>query len=266
MSEHADRYTHGHHESVLRSHRWRTAENSAAFLLPHLRPGLSLLDIGCGPGNITADLADRVAPGPTVGIDLPADVIAAAAVDHVRDNLIFRVDDVYALDIDDDTYDVVYAHQVLQHLSDPVAALKEMRRVATPGGLVAVRDSDYGAFVWSPADPVLTRWNELYHELTRHNRAEADAGRYLHTWVRSAGFDDIELSHSAWTFQSETDRAWWGGVWADRALQSEFARQCLEYGLCDAAELQSISDAFRRWAAEPEGLFVLLHGEVLARK
>jgi ubiquinone/menaquinone biosynthesis C-methylase UbiE len=266
MPENPDRYSHGHHESVLRSHRWRTAENSAAFLLPHLRPGMSLLDIGCGPGNITADLAERVGDGPVVGLDLPPDVIATAAADHVRPNLTFRVGDVYALDIADDTFDVAYAHQVLQHLSDPVAALREMRRVVKPGGVVAVRDSDYGAFVWSPADPVLTRWLELYHQLTIRNRAEADAGRYLHTWVRAAGFDDFQLSHSAWTFQSEADRTWWGGVWADRALHSEFARQCLEEGLCDQAELQQISDAFRRWAAEPEGLFVLLHGEVIARK
>jgi SAM-dependent methyltransferase len=227
---------------------------------------MSLLDIGCGPGNITADLAGRVADGPVLGLDLPPDVIANAAAEHVRPNLTFRVGDVYALDMADDTYDVVYAHQVLQHLGDPIAALKEMRRVTKPGGIVAVRDSDYGAFVWSPADPMLTRWLELYHQLTVRNRAEADAGRYLHTWVRAAGFDDFQLSHSAWTFQNENDRAWWGGVWADRALHSEFARQCLEYGLSDEAELHRISDAFRRWAAEPEAVFVLLHGEVLARK
>ena len=72
-------YTHGHHESVLRSHRWRTVENSAAYLIPHLRPGLSLLDVGCGPGTITADFAGRLAPGRVCGIDPSADVVAAAA-------------------------------------------------------------------------------------------------------------------------------------------------------------------------------------------
>ncbi len=62
-------YTHGHHESVLRSHRWRTAANSAAYLLPYLRPGQDLLDIGCGPGTLTGDLARAVSPGRVVGID-----------------------------------------------------------------------------------------------------------------------------------------------------------------------------------------------------
>ena len=68
-----ERYTHGHVEPVMRSHRWRTAANSAAYLLPHLAPGTSLLDVGCGPGNITVDLAARVAPGRVVGIDASPD-------------------------------------------------------------------------------------------------------------------------------------------------------------------------------------------------
>jgi len=74
-------YTHGHHESVLRSHTWRTAENSSAYLLPHLRPGMSVLDVGCGPGTITADLARQVDPGEVVGLDASAEVVAQAA-DH----------------------------------------------------------------------------------------------------------------------------------------------------------------------------------------
>src|SRR5665213_1303064 len=141
-------YTHGHHDSVLRSHRWRTADNSAAYLLPHLHPGLDLLDVGCGPGTITVDLAARVAPGSVVGIDASAEVIAEArsvADREATSNVTFRVGDVFALPFDDGSYDVVHAHQVLQHVGDPVAALAEMRRVCRPGGLVAARDADYPA-------------------------------------------------------------------------------------------------------------------------
>src|SRR4051794_23454404 len=131
-----DTYTHGHADSVLQSHRWRTVENSAAYLAPHLRPGLGVLDVGCGPGTITVDLAERVAPGRVVGLDVSADPLdearALAAGRGVQ--VPFEVGDVYALGAPDDSFDVVHAHQVLQHLTDPVAALREMARVCRPGG------------------------------------------------------------------------------------------------------------------------------------
>jgi precorrin-6B methylase 2 len=63
---------------VLRSQRGRTAENSAAYLLSHLRNGLDLLDIGCGPGTITLDLARIVGAGHAIGIDGAAAAIEAA--------------------------------------------------------------------------------------------------------------------------------------------------------------------------------------------
>ena len=115
-------YTHGHHESVLRSHTWRTAENSSAYLLPHLRPGQRLLDVGCGPGTITADLALLVAPGEAIGMDAAADVVAQAQ-EHARglgvENLRFEVADLFALGFPDASFDVIHLHQVLQHLERP---------------------------------------------------------------------------------------------------------------------------------------------------
>jgi ubiquinone/menaquinone biosynthesis C-methylase UbiE len=261
-----DTYSHGHHESVLRSHRWRTAENSAAYLLPHLAPGQSLLDVGCGPGNITLDLAERVAPGTVLGIDAAEDaVVAATEINTAPDRVTFAVGDVYALDVPDATYDVVHAHQVLQHLSHPVHALREMRRVTRPGGVVAARDGVYASFAWAPDDPLLVRWNELYHQITKHNRAEADAGRYLLGWAQQAGFTEVTASSSTWTFADPESRAWWGGLWADRVVASSFAEQAVEYGYSDRPELETISAAWRTWAEQPDGWFAVLHAEILAR-
>ena len=264
-----DTYTHGHHESVLRSHLSRTAENSAAYLLPELRPGMSLLDVGCGPGTITVDLARRVDPGRVVGLDRAGEVLDTARSllgPDAPPHLTFAAGDVYALDVEDASFDVVHAHQVLQHLSDPVAALREMHRVLVPQGLLAVRDGDYGAFVWAPADPLLDRWREVYTAVTRHNRADADAGRHLAAWVRAAGFTDFRVSSANWTFHTPDDRAWWGNLWADRTTSSAFGEQALAYGVSDREELEAIAGAFRRWADEPDGVFVVVNVEVLARR
>src|SRR5690349_25086699 len=106
----AEHYTHGHHETVLRSHIWRTALNSAAYLLPHLQQGMSILDVGCGPGTITVDLAELVAPGRVVGIDSSPEVVEQArahAAERGVTNVEFRVGDAYALEFADGEFDVV---------------------------------------------------------------------------------------------------------------------------------------------------------------
>jgi len=263
-----DIYTHGHHESVLRSHRWRTAENSAGYLLDSLHAGQDLLDVGCGPGTVSLDLARRVRPGRVVGLDRAAEVVEEAErlrVEAGMGNVTFVCGDVYSLDIADASFDVVHAHQVLQHLSQPVDALREMQRVLRPGGILAVRDADYGAFTWAPADPRLDRWLELYHAVTRANGADADVGRHLLAWVRAAGFVDLEVTSSTWTFADADNRAWWGGLWADRVRYSRFAEQAVEYGLSDTGELERMAEAFLRWADSDDGVFVITHVEILAR-
>ncbi len=261
------RYIHGHHESVLRSHTWRTAENSAGYLLASLAPGQRLLDVGCGPGTITADLAGRVAPGPVLGIDRSDEVVATASelAGPGAPNLTFAVGDVYHLDQDDGTFDVAHAHQVLQHLADPVAALVELRRVLRAGGTLAVRDGDYGAFTWWPADPLLTRWLDLYHQVARHDDGEPDAGRFLPHWVARAGFEDLTVTGSVWVYATPGEREWWGSLWADRVRYSAFGQHALDYGLSTADELEAVADAFTRWAATPDAVFVVPAVEVLAR-
>ena len=262
------RYTHGHHESVLRSHRWRTAENSAAYLLPHLQPGLGLLDVGCGPGTITVDLARRVGPGPVVGLDSAATVIDAAratGADSGVSNVRFVVGDAYRLDFADDSFDIVHAHQVLQHLSDPVGALTEMSRVCRPGGLLAARDGDYAGFTWYPADPGLDLWLEVYSRVARHNGGEPDGGRWLKAWARAAGLGDVTATASAWCFSDPVDRHWWGDLWADRMTESALGRRAVELGIVGTDDLKEIAAAWRGWAAHPDGWFGLLHGEILCR-
>ncbi|BCJ74359.1 hypothetical protein CS0771_39030 [Catellatospora sp. IY07-71] len=261
-------YTHGHHETVLVSHRWRTAANSAAYLLPHLRPGQTLLDVGCGPGTITAELADAVAPGRLTALELTEDALDLARAEIAARgtaNVEFRTGDVHALDVPDGSFDVVHAHQVLQHLADPAAALREMRRVCRPDGVVAARDADYAAFTWYPLIPALDEWLALYRTVARHNGGEPDAGRRLHAWARAAGCTDVTATASVWCYAAPEERAWWGGMWADRVVQSALARQAVALGLATADDLRRMADGWREWAAADDGWFIVPHGEVICR-
>ncbi|MER6780443.1 MULTISPECIES: methyltransferase domain-containing protein [unclassified Streptomyces] len=263
-------YTHGHHESVLRSHRWRTAANSAAYLIGELRPGMSVLDVGCGPGTITADLAELVAPGGRVtAVDAARDVLEQAAQyvaeRGLTDAVAFATADVHALDFPDDSFDVVHAHQVLQHVGDPVRALREMRRVCRPGGIVAARDADYAAMTWYPAEPGLDEWQALYRRVARANGGEPDAGRRLLSWARAAGFTQVASSATAWCYATPEETAWWSSLWADRTTASSYASLATRGGHATPAGLAAVAESWHRWAASPDAWFSVLNAEILAR-
>jgi SAM-dependent methyltransferase len=261
-----DVYTHGHADSVLRSHRWRTVENSAGYLRPFLTAGSRILDVGCGPGTITLDLAREVPHGSVVGLDRSAAVVAEARAgggEAGPRNVAFAVGDVYSLPYGDGAFDVVHAHQLLQHLSDPVGALREMGRVCATGGVVAARDSDYSAFTWWPHVPELAEWLDLYRAVARSNGAEPDAGRRLKAWARAAGLRVLASTAGVWCYSTEADVAWWGDLWADRVVESDLAGQATGRGLATAADLRRLADGWRRWADSPDAWFALLHGEVV---
>ena len=262
----SNRYTHGHEQSTLASHSVRTASNSAAYLLPHLKPGMDILDIGCGPGTITLDLAEIVAPGKVTGIEnVKAPLIAARAEAASRSDktTVFQLGNAMELPFESQSFDVVHAHQVLQHLTDPVAALREMLRVCKPGGWIAVRDADYAAMSWYPELTGLEHWRKTYRAAARANGAEPAAGRRLRAWAHAAGIRNPTVSASVWSYADAETCRWWGDSQANRCAGDVFSQQAKEQGLSEK-EIADIVSTWRQWGAEPDAWFCLVHGELLA--
>ena len=270
MAEPADdaahTYIHGHRPSILADHAGRSSADSATFMTHLLASGTVLLDVGCGPGTITCDLADLVAPTQLIGIDSATDAIEHArgqAAERGVTNVRFEAGDVYNLRFDDATFDVVYAHQVLQHLDRPVEALIEMRRVSRPGGTVAVRDADYATMVHAPHDDRMDRWLALYREVAVRSGGQPDAGRYLSQWLDAAGFVDIVTTTSTWTYTDDETRGRWRDLWVSRLLEARLGRLAEEHGLIDRPGLEDLAHAWRRWADAPQAFFAFLHGEAI---
>jgi len=268
-------YIHGHHPSVLRSHTWRTAENSCPHLLPHLNSrSLRILDIGCGPGTITVDLAARVPEGHVLGVDTSADVVAKAQA-HAKEkgikNVEFVVGDVYnlaALGLHESSFDVVHAHQVLQHIPDPLGAMREMRRFAKIGGVVAVRDVSFEACQWYPDVPVMRKWLDLYLQVAKGMGGDPNMGKSLHAVAMKAGFErkDIETSVGTWCFSTPEERAFWCGLWADRTVQSDFKKNAVTGGYVREEELTDIVEGWRELERREDGWFSVVHGQVICWK
>jgi len=263
-----DHYTHGHAAAVLQAHSRRTVEDSLAYGLAYLRPGMTVLDLGCGVGTITVGIAERVAPGWVIAADIHPGVIDQArqyARTRGVTNIDFQVMDAYHLDLADTSIDFAHAHQVLQHVSDPVAVLREMARVTKPGGIVAARDGDYESFTWYPADAGIEQWLRLYRTAARANDGEPDAGRHLLAWAHAAGLTQVIATSSNWTYSGETAQ-WWGSSWADRIQHSDLTRQLTESGLATMAEIESMAQSWLDWSTDPDAWFMLPNGEILATK
>ena len=234
----------------------------------YLSEATNLLDVGSGAGTITADFAKRLAPGRVTALEATEEALNLTRNEVKRNalnNVDFVVGDVHALEFADDSFDIVHAHQVLQHVNDPVQALREMKRVCKTGGIVAARDSDYAGFIWFPELPELDEWMDWYQKAARANNGEPNTGRHLLSWAQKAGFTDITSTSSTWCLSTPEARDWWGGMWADRILESKIAKQLLNKGIASQADLERISKSWREWAASEDAWMSIVHGEILCR-
>ena len=262
-------YTHGHAPAVVRQHAQRTVGEAAAFLLPHLRPDMRLLDVGCGPGSITRGLAERLPAGQVVGLDLSRETLESARRDAVARglmNLRYEEGSVYELSFPDGSFDVAYAHQVLQHLRERGLALSEMLRVVKPGGVVAVREVDWSTVAYFPRDPWIDRFIEVHLRTWYRNGGEPQVGRQLRALLNAAGVASLEITASVWCYATREETVEWGESYADRLLTSPMGERPVEYGFATRSDIESMAAAFRAWGSHPDAFWVFTHVEALGWK
>jgi ubiquinone/menaquinone biosynthesis C-methylase UbiE len=225
---------------------------------------MRLLDCGCGPGSITLGLATLVAPGETVGIDIdPASVELARqqVAEQKMANVCFEVADLYELPFPDASFDVVFSHAVLLHLREPVRALKQMKRVLKPGGLIAIRNDDTGGMLIAPPDLLLVQGWALLTAVVDHNGGNSRGAKNSRAWLREAGFAHTEASASYECYGTPAEIAWWSDLCISvlRTLEPRFT----ELGLAEPETVERIYAAWHTWGNHPDAFYAKAWCEAL---
>jgi ubiquinone/menaquinone biosynthesis C-methylase UbiE len=263
------KYGMGQDDKVLDSFSQRNVDNSAAYLTDAIQPHMKILDVGCGPGSITLDLARRVLKGHVTGLDTEA---ASATLDRARaqakvegiSNVDFVTGDALALPFPDGIFDIAHAHQILVHVTDPVRVIREMRRVTKPGGFVACREIDAPSQVIQPQIPDADAWIRLFWRTAEENGNNSRAGLHLLEWAREAGFerDRVKFSTSTWTYASPEERRMLANVvWG--TLNSVYADMVVKKGYVTKDDLARTAQAWEDWVSNENAFWTCMHGEIL---
>ena len=264
-----ERYIQGHDPSVIQALSARTASSDGAFFLPYLRPGMSLLDCGCGPGSITLGLAEAVDPGLVTGIDVEGREIehaSALAKNMGVTNANFLVGNVYQLEFADNSFDAVFAHAMIQYLATPEQALQEMRRVLKPDGLVGIRANARGTFIITPSNALLDEYMGLMDRFWRYNGGDPDIGVHLKTLLHQAGFARCEATAS-FEYAGDPESVHTRAQREIGRLESpQFLQQAVELGWVSAATLSHMADAWHEFSSNPDSFYAVGRCEAVGWK
>lgn len=146
---------------------------------------------------ITLGIASQIKPGRVTGIDLGRSQIERAQANATQagiDNALFLCANRYSLPFAKETFDRVFSHALMEHLSEPMRALHELFRVLKPGGAIGMCSPDWGGFVLTPPSPELADAVNAYKKLQSKNRGRCRSGQEFGLHLAAAGFTEIQLS------------------------------------------------------------------------
>ncbi|KAL6454367.1 SPAC1B3.06c Uncharacterized methyltransferase C1B3.06c [Candida maltosa Xu316] len=260
-------------QAYYNTHAWRTVENSAKYLIPVLKPDFKVLDVGSGPGTITIDFAKNYLPqGSIIGVEPTQELIDIANENKAKsapdlENVSFQYGSIYKLPFEDNSFDLVHAHQVVIHLQDPVKALKELQRVTKPGGYVCVRDADLESSIAYPEKfEALSR----YYTLKAKNAVSTDikAGRKLRGRAIEAGYtpENITTTFSSWFVADDSKiKKAWAEATTKRIKSGTEVADPNDPVKNDEINNEAIR-LWNEWKDDESSVFTLVHFEIIYKK
>ena len=266
-------YTMGYGPEFRKMLERRNAADCAAHLLPHLKPGMRLLDLGCGPGTISVGLADAVAPGELRGVDMEPtqiEMASAAAKAGGHDNAHFQTGDATALPFDDATFDVAFCHALLNHAPGTQAVLAEVKRVLKPGGLFAAREVIGDSSLIEPAFDFggVTEGKAwaTFLKLLAANGGHPQMGKELKAAFLEAGFADVRATGSFESYDTADDLAFLRGLITGWFFAPKTMEAAIKHGLASQEQFDGWRRSLDEWISDPGAFAAFAWGEAIGWK
>ena len=262
-------YTLGYKEEYIEYLNRREVTTHAAHLLPYLKPGLRVLDFGCGPGTLTLGLAELVKPGEVHGIDMEEsqiDMARSSAEEGGHDNALFRVADVTDLPFDDDSFDVAHCHSVLMFVPDTLAALTEVKRVLKPGGIISSRETIIESSFLRPDLYSLNDIWLIYSNMVMFDDGHPEMGKDLKGHLTEAGFTDIQASASFNSFSTTEEVRFFRDFARGWFLSEPLMETAIDFGATTEKQSADVRRALEQWVGRPGAFGAIAYGEALAFK
>ena len=259
----------GYNEEFQVLLRRRSAANCAAHLLPRLEPGMRLLDVGCGPGTISMGLADIVAPGEFIGVDIEesqVEMAKAAASAGGHKNAEFQVADAVNLPFESNSCDVVHAHATIMHVPDANVAVAEMMRVLKPGGIISSRDMILSSCFTEPRHGDFDNAWQAFGKLLSANGGHPEMGKEIKGVLHSAGFSDIAASASFECFAAKKDVDFFHGFAQGWFFADQTVAAAKKLGVASAEDMDRWRGLLDQWQADPAAFSTIAWGEALGVK
>ena len=268
MTNERETYTMGYGPAAVTLMGARSAQTHAAFFVPYLKPGMKLLDCGCGPGTVTLGFAEIVAPGSTVGTDIEPSQMALATETAAKRNIVnarFEAANIYDLPFEDSSFDAVFMSALIGNLREPTRGLREAYRVLKPGGVIGVKEFDHGGDITYPLEPAMAKYDELYRRLRAENGHNGESGRMIGALLLESGFRELMMTASYEILSNPNVLQGAAQVFIG-LLAEGWSEAFTSRGWATETDIQAMREAWLKFAEFPGALFAAAWCEAVAWK
>jgi ubiquinone/menaquinone biosynthesis C-methylase UbiE len=261
-----EKYVFGYTEAHIKILQQRKFSQHCQFFIPYLKPGMRVLDCGCGPGNLSIGFAKAVAPGEVIAIDISREQLNIAEENAKKaqvNNIKFQLADATNLPFADNSFDFVYSQTLLSHFKDPLQVINEQKRVVNNGGIIAARDVyRCDELLIHPVTDTLKQALRIYYQALIDSVGNLEIGIKLAEYFAKAGLINVTQALMCENFPAKFIADFYGNI----ILELPYTKKMLQTGKITLSQLKSYQQAWTDFGNTPGAYYGLIWADAVGKK